>query len=135
MHTINTFLFPERPYTREEIFNSVKEYCQAWPNVQFSENWKPFGLPAGLRVALDGYFICIDYIDDKSVLESVAYVQSVIGQTLPIHLLAGEVRTTFSDDPNLDFDHFTIYMYQFLEGLPGAVVYDDNHKNVFTSKA
>ncbi|WAU76340.1 hypothetical protein [Acinetobacter sp. TR3] len=134
MHTINTFLFPSRPYSREEIFDKVREYCGKWPNVRFSEDWKPFGVPADLRIAIDDYFILVGYIDDPSVVESVEYVQKVVGRTFPIDLLAGEVRTTFADDPNSDFDDFAICMYQFLETLPGAVVYDDNHKDIFTSK-
>lgn len=44
-----------------------------------------------------------------------------------------EIRTMFGPDKELNYDHVVVSMYQFLEGLKGAVIYDDNHKKIINT--
>ncbi len=135
MHTINTFLFGDASHTKHSIYALVRQYWCKHPSVVFKDDeWMPFGLAAPLRVSFGRYFFCVSYIDDDSVRESLAYVEKVTSRRFPAERLLGEVRTMFADDKNLDFDHITVDMYRFLEELPGAVVYDDNHQDIIASR-
>ena len=135
MHTINTFLFGDVPHTKHGIYALAREYWKNHPGVAFKDDeWMPFGLAAPLRVSFGRYSFCVSYIDDESVQQSLAYVEKVTSRQFPAARLLGEVRTMFADDQNLDFDHITVDMYHFLEELPGAGVYDDHHKDIFSSR-
>ena len=62
------------------------------------------------------------------------HVERVTSTKLPSDGLICEVRTIFGDDEHSDFDHVTVSMYEFLGALPGAVVYDDQHRDIISSR-
>lgn len=132
MHTINTFLFASADDpSREKIYHLVRQYYEGQKGIEIDEVWRPFGIAAALRITVDKtYCFTVMQIDDESVHESLAYVESITSIKLPSDKLVCEVRTNFGDDQNSDFDHITLSMYEFLESLPTAVVYDDNHKKI-----
>lgn len=131
MHSLNTFLFgDDADLGREGIFQLFRDHF-AGPKVSFSENKKPFGLPSSLRLTFEGgYFIDVSFIANDSVWQSVEHVAKVTRTSLPTSGKVAEVRTIFADDPNSDFDYHTIEVYDFLTRIPGAIVYDDNHKSI-----
>ena len=131
MHTLNTFLFGEdADIGREGVFKLVQEQFGNTKGVSFTENKKPFGLPSALRLNFPGgYFVDFSFIANDSVWQSVEYVTKVTGRSLPKAGNVAEIRTTFADDPESNFDYYTMFVYEFLTDIPGAIVYDDNHKN------
>jgi|GEM_PF-4333236 len=131
MHALNTFLFGEdADIGREGVFKLVQEQFGKIKGVSFTENKKPFGLPSALRLNFPGgYFVDFSFIANDSVWQSVEYVTKVTGRKLPREGKVAELRTSFGPDPKLDFDHYTLYVYEFLVSIPGANVYDDNHKD------
>lgn len=134
MHCINTFLFHGKgSITRPGVFSLVRDHFGGNRDVQFEEEELPFDLPPSLRVSFGSYSFSVSYIEDESVRESVEHVQKVTSARLPVENLTGEIRTVFDDDPKNEHDHIAVNMYQFLEELTGAVVYDENHRRIVSS--
>ncbi|OZC34512.1 hypothetical protein B9Q17_00995 [Marinobacter vinifirmus] len=133
MHTLNTFLFGDpEDWSREKVFDLVRDYFSKDADVEFSEEEVPFGnIPPKLRVGFGDYFFKVSVIEDKTINESISHIKEITGENIESQKeLLCEFRTTFSNDKDSDFDHIAISMYQFLENLPFSLVYDDSHKKV-----
>ncbi|WP_024610036.1 hypothetical protein [Pseudoalteromonas sp. TB64] len=134
MHIINTFLFgQDGEYSQAAIFDLIKSHFSGDESAEFSEEEQPFGLSPKLRIEFSDYWILISVIQDESIKESINNIQEITKQELETTLSPQcEVRTFFAPDENSEFDHIAIDMYQFLEGLPNSLVYDDNHEKIIS---
>ncbi len=135
MHTLNTFLYGDSGYwSREKIFELVRDYFSKDADAKFSEEEVPFGnISPKLRVSFGDYFFKVSFIEDKSINQSISHIQKVTGEKIESQKeLLCEVRTSFSSDKYSDYDHIAVSMYQFLEDLPFSLVYDDNHEKVLS---
>ncbi|WP_196138416.1 hypothetical protein [Aliikangiella sp. G2MR2-5] len=133
MHLLNTFLYGEPgDWCREKVFELIRDYFSKNADVKFAEEIVPIGnLPPKLRVSFGDYFFKVSVIENETINESIRYIKDVTGEKLESQKqLLCEVRTTFANDKNSDYDYIAINMYQFLEDLPFSLVYDDNHKKI-----
>lgn len=126
-------LGPDAPaMTAESLAADLKKHFAAEKALSIDIREEPFSDTPVIALRWGGWGISVTYERDDEVLEDSREIQRLVGAAAPwdVSVVDRRIRAVFGNDASREHTNETIFMMEFLEGVPGALVFDPQQKKL-----
>jgi hypothetical protein len=129
------FLTGDKPKTLEELVDGVREWFAKDPQMTLSFDTAPFGIGDHIVTNWDTWYLRFYFESHEEVAEQAQDIAARLASGRPdrqaIANCTRRVRIVATDEPEPDHITQHIMATEFLQTLPGCVMYDPNRDELF----
>lgn len=112
--------------SNESLANELREYFANQENFSLKFERLPFAKTDTLALRWGSWLIRVAYEEGSRIQDESAQIQEILGDRSPRELssIDRRVRVVFGDDDDREYTNQIIDMMQFLQDIPGSIVFD-----------
>ena len=117
--------------SNESLANELREYFANQEDFSLKFERLPFAKTDTLALRWGSWLMRVAYEEGSRIQDESAQIQEILGDRSPRELssIDRRVRVVFGDDDDREYTNQIIDMMQFLQDIPGSIVFDpqQNH--------
>jgi hypothetical protein len=132
-YALYAFLGEESPeVTIESLAADFERYFEKSPNFSIEFEQLPFKKSRSLALRWRGWLARVHYEEGARALEDSAEISRILGSVAPGHLsnIDRRVRIYCGDDDGKEFTNQVVRLMEFVENMPGAIVFDPQQNKI-----
>jgi hypothetical protein len=118
--------------TADSLAADLKKHFAAEKDLSIDVREEPFSDTPVVALRWPGWGVSVTLEQDDEVLQDSQEIQRILGDAAPrgVSTIDRRIRAVFGNDPSRMRTNETIFMMEFLEGVPGALVFDPQQKKM-----